>query len=227
MIISLFCRTSMIVLTLAPLYATAQPATVDSRPLSPAQVALFMTPHMKNVVHPETLQYHFTRSGQNGFEDTVSERITTVHPDGTKAVSFDFLSGEHHKAFPGVDDFGGNPLLMLFLENDVQTMKDTLGVSAVYFRNRVRDAFVDKAVVTNTTYTVAGNVVPAQEVVVTPFADDQRLEKLPSVQAKSYRFVLSDSIPGGIATMQTNMPADAGRGIEAAGEKLEFTKVVP
>lgn len=227
MIISFLRHTSMIVLTLTPLCAMAQPAAEDTRPLSPAQTALFMTPHMKNVVHPETLQYHFTRFGQNGFEDTVSERITTVHPNGTKAVSFDFLSGEHHKAFPGVDDFGGNPLLMLFLENDVQTMKDTLGVSAVYFRNRVRDAFVDKAVITNTTYTIAGTPVPAQEVVITPFTDDSRLEKLPSVQAKSYRFVLSDAIPGGIAAIQTSMPADTERGIKASGEKLEFTQVVP
>lgn len=226
MVFSPFYRGFMLVLAVMPFSAAAQPVE-DARPLSPAQVALFMTPHMKNVEQPETLQYHFTRSGQNGFEDTVSERIITVHPDGTKAVSFDFLNGEHHKVFPGVDDFAGNPLLMLFLENDVQTMKDTLGVSAVYFRNRVRSAMVDKATISDITYTFAGQSVVGREVTVSPFTDDQRLEKLPSVQAKIYRFVLSDAVPGGIATIQTSMPADPARGIEASGEKLEFAKVVP
>ncbi len=221
-------RSSLVLLlATAPLSVAAQPADGDTRPLSPAQIALFMTPHMKNVDQPETLQYRFTRSGESGFEDTVSERIVTVHPDGTKQVSFDYLTGARHKFYPGVDDFSGNPLLMVFLESDVQTMQDTLGVSAAYFRDRVRGAMVDQAVVADVTYQLDGKSVPAREVTVRPFAHDQRLEKLPSVQAKTYRFVLCDAVPGGIATIQTSMPADPARGIAASGEKLEFKGVTP
>jgi len=36
--------------------------------------------------------------------------------------------------FPGVDDFHGNPLLMFFLEHDVQEMSAQFGVAAAYFR---------------------------------------------------------------------------------------------
>ena len=199
----------------------------DARPLSPAQVALFMTPHMKNIEHPETLQYSFTRDGASGFTDTVSERITSVHPDGSKAVSFEFFTGERRKPFPGVDDFSGNPLLMVFLENDVNTMRDTLGVSATYFRNRVREAMVDRATVAATTYTLDGKPVAAQEVTVQPFAGDQRFDRLPTVQAKTYRFILSDAVPGGLAEISTAMPADAAQDIPAAGEKIVFAGVAP
>ncbi len=207
--------------------ASAQPAAEDTRPLSPAQVALFMTPQLQNVGHPETLQYHFTRTGKDGFEDTVAEKIQAIHPDGTKQVSFNYLSGEHHKFYPAVDNFAGNPVLMVFLESDVQSMKDSLGVSATYFRNLVREAMVDHATIANTSFTLDGRAVPAREVTVQPFADVERLERLPTVQAKSYRFVLSDAVPGGIALMQTSMPADAASGIAASGETVAFQGVSP
>jgi hypothetical protein len=223
---SLFAGLTLLAM-LASQAASAQSPDHDTRPLSPAQIALFMTPHLKNVERPETLQYRFTRAGGSGFEDSVSEHILTIHPDGTKQISFNFLSGDHHKFYPGVDDFVGNPLLMIFLESDVQTMKDTLGVSAAYFRDRIRGALVDQAMIKDATYEQDGVALPAREVTVRPFADDQRLENLPSVQAKTYRFVLCEAIPGGIALMQTSMPADPTRGILAAGETLTFKGVTP
>ena len=216
-----------LLLALAAFPAAAQQTGEDSRPLSPAQRALFMTPHLKNVSQPETLQYEFTRTGKGGFDDTVLEHIKAIHPDGTKLVSFDYLSGDHRKPFPEIDDFAGNPLLMLFLETDVQNMRDTLRVSATYFRNHVREAMVDHATCKDVTYAYDGKALPAVEVTVQPFADDERLEHLPSVQAKTYRFVISDSVPGGIAEMQTSMPADPQRDIIASGEKLTFAKVAP
>ena len=219
--------TASIFLTFAVSAVRAADEHPDPRPLSPAQVALFMTPHMKNVDHPETLQYRFTRDGAGGFTDTVAEHVTTIHPDGSKAVSFDFLTGDHRKQYPGVDDFRGNPLLMLFLENDVTTMKDTLGVSATYFRNRVRQAMVDQATVTDTTYTLDGKAVPAQEITVQPFSHDERLEHLPSVQAKTYHFILSEAVPGGLAEISTEMPADAAKNIPAAGERVIYDGVTP
>ena len=207
--------------------ASAEDETPDPRPLSPAQTALFMTPHMKNVLNPETLRYRFTREGPGGFTDTVAERITEIHPDGTKAVSFDFLTGERHRQYPGVDGFAGNPLLMLFLESDVTTMKDTLGVSATYFRNRVREAMVDRATVTATTFMLDGQAVPATDVTVQPFAGDQRLERLPSVQAKTYHFILSDAVPGGLAEISTSMPANPAQDIPAVGESVVYAGVTP
>src|ERR1700733_4459791 len=85
----LACASPML-LALAALPARADDPPADPRPLSLAQITLFMTPHMKNVEHPETLQYRFTREGPGAFTDTVAEHIVTVHPNGTKLVSFDF-----------------------------------------------------------------------------------------------------------------------------------------
>ena len=74
--------------------ARAQGAPDDLRPLSPAQVALFETPHLRNVDHPETLDYGFTRQGPAGFTDKVALHVRRVNPDGTKSLAFDYLTGE-------------------------------------------------------------------------------------------------------------------------------------
>ena len=209
-----------------PLAIHAQPAGDDTRPLSAAQVALFMTPQLKNVEHPETLQYHYTQTGKEGFEDTVLEHILAVHPDGTKAINVEYLTGEHHRFYPGLDNFAGNPVLMLFLETDVQTMKQTVGISATYFRDVIREAMVNRAQVRDISYQFDGKPIAAREVSLQPFVGDARLEHLPSVQAKTYRIILSDAVPGGIALLQTSMPADPNSGVVASGDSLVFQGVV-
>ena len=212
-------------LAASPAYA-ADPAPAQP-PLSLAQMMLFMTPHMKNVDHPETLQYRFTREGPGAFTDTVTEHVVTVHPDGTKLVSFDFLTGDRHRPYPGVDNFSGNPLLMMFLQNDVDGMKDSVGIASSYFRDHFREAMVNDATVGDTTFSLDGKPVEAKEVVVKPYAHDDRLEQLPSVQAKEYRFVFSGAVPGGLAEISAATPADPAHSIPARSDRLVFSGVAP
>ena len=201
--------------------------TEDTRPLSPAQVLLFETPHMQNLSHPETLAYAYTRDGAAGFKDTVTLHIRQVNPDGTKDVSFDYLTGPRRIALPELDHFRGNPLLMVTLERDATEMKDQLGLSASYFRNRIREGFVSAADVAAGTYLLNGRKVAAQVVTVRPFAGDDRLERISQVQAKTYIFTLSDAVPGGIAEIRIAMPADARMGAPAFEQRTTFEKVQP
>src|SRR6185312_15277228 len=68
----------------------------DERPLSPAQIALFESNHLKEITRPAVLDYSFQhRGGEDGdFEDKVSADIRTVHEDGKKDVWVDFLTGK-------------------------------------------------------------------------------------------------------------------------------------
>jgi hypothetical protein len=203
---------------------TAEPRP-DGVPLSPAQTALFDTPHLRKIDHPETLLYAFDLAGPGAFTDKVAVEIVTVHPDGTKYVGFDYLTGAHHVFFPAVDPFSGNPLLMVFLEHDVREMKDQFGVAAAYFRNQVRAAFVDRAQVTDTRFDYAGQTVAAKQITVSPFQNDPRFEKLPALRNKLYTFVLSDAVPGELAELRAEMPADPESGQPAWSETLRFTGV--
>ncbi len=203
------------------------PQTEDTRPLSPAQVLLFETPHMQNLSHPETLAYAYTREGAGGFTDTVTLHIRQVNADGTKDVAFDYLTGPRRIAFPELDHFRGNPLLLVTLERDATEMKVQLGLSASYFRNKIREGFVSAATVRPGTYLLDGKEVPAQVVTVRPFAGDERLERISQVQAKTYTFTLSDAVPGGIAEIRIDMPADAQMGAPAFQQRTTFQDVQP
>lgn len=220
--------TAILTIASAVLPARAEgPPVEDTRPLSPAQIALFETPHLRNVDHAETLDYNFSRDGAAGFTDKIAIHVRKVNPDGTKSLSFDYLTGDRQVKFPELDNFRGNPLLMLTLERDVAEMKEQVGLSATYFRNKIREAFVTKATVTDATFTLDGKAVPSREVTVRPFEGDQRLERIPSLQAKSYTFVLADSVPGTFAEIRIGTPADVAMAAPAFNQRTIFTGVEP
>ncbi len=202
----------------------AQAPAEDTRPLSPAQQALFETPHLQNVTRPGTLDYSYTRGGM---ADRVAVHVRQVNADGTKNLSFDYLSGPNQVQFPALDHFRGNPLLMLTLERDVLQMKEAVGLSTSYFRNKVRESFVTAATVRDATFTLDGAAVPAQEITVQPFAGDQRLTHIPSLQAKTYVFVLAPAVPGTLAEIRISTPADATMKTEAVQQRTVFTGVSP
>jgi hypothetical protein len=220
-------KTALLGAALALLGSAAASAADADKPLSPAQTALFETPHLKAIDHPETLEYQFQRAGIDPFTDTVTVHIDKIHPDGTKYVSFDFLSGEHHVFYPAVDNFRGNPLLMLFLEHDVQEMKQQIGVAAAYFRDHVRDAFIDHATIADSTVEIDGKTLPARRITLKPFADDPRFEKLPAVQGKTYSFVLSDQVPGQLQTLEVDIPADPESKAPAWSERITYAGEKP
>lgn len=196
-------------------------------PLSPAQAALFDTPHLSNITHPETLAYEFVRTGPGAYTDSVTERIETIHPDGSKYVDFAFLTKEHRIFFPAVDDFRGNPLLMLFLEHDVRDMRDRTGIAATYYQNRIREAFLNGARITKTEVTLAGKTLPAQEITLEPFADNPRFANLPMIKGKTYHFVLAAGVPGMLDSMAVDEPGDAASGAPAMSETLRFVGEQP
>ena len=198
-------------------------------PLSPAQIALFESDHLKSITKPVRLDYAFEhRGGAGDFTDKVSETIRAVHEDGGKDVAVEFLSGEHQTNFPQVNGFHGNPVLMYFLEHDVVELRQATGGAATYFRNRIRRAFLDGADVHPTEVTVDGKTQAATEIVITPFRNDAQIARFPGVADKRYRFVLCDAVPGTIYQISTSVPKPAaaltGDAVPAAfGESMTYS----
>ncbi len=180
----------------------------DAVPLSEAEIALFKTDHLKNVDHPETLEYRFEQksAGDTGYTDRVDLVIKEVHGDGTKEVYPDFLTGPHHVNNDPVVNATGNPLLLCFLEREVKQLSATTGGSKLYFQKRIRLAFVDKMTRQDIKITYNGKSVPAVSYTMTPFIGDEMISKFPDVEQKSYLFVLSDAVPGMIYEIQAKTP---------------------
>lgn len=219
-------RTALMLLALSSA-AVAQPAAEDTRPLSPAQLALFETPHLSNVTKPETLNYTIERTGVAPFTDTIAVRVKAVNGDGTKDLSFDYETGTRQVRYPELDGFHGNPLLMLALEQDVKQMHDAVGLSRTYFRNRIRESFVTDASIDKAEFRLDGVPVPARAITVQPFRTDKRLSRIPSLQEKKYIFVLADAVPGMLAEIRIETPHDAKMDIPAIEERTVFDKVSP
>jgi hypothetical protein len=203
---------SMLALLAASAGSQAAEPERDTRPLSPAQVALFETDHLKMIEHAKRLEYRFTRETTDA--DGIADRIALdLRPrgDGGKDVFANFLSGERHKDFPPLIGFHGNPLVMYFLERDVEEMRRETGGAAVYFRNRIRNALVDQAQLRAVEVERDGKALRATEITLHPFRNDARLGAYPGLQAKRYRFVLSDAVPGSLYEIGLEVPGETGQ----------------
>ncbi len=178
---------------------------------SRAQILLFDTPHLENVTTPLTLSYDFRqRGGGAGFEDKVDLIVTEILPDGRRNLEFRFLSGERKRVFQPISGFSGNPLVMLFLQWDVDQMKEATGGSARYFRNRIRYAFYDRAELEEVEIELAGKALAATRVTIRPFAGDPLRDRFPDYEQKYYEFVMAPEVPGGIYRIKAVTPAAEG-----------------
>jgi len=175
---------------------------------SAAQRAIFKTPHLANITQPVTLRYTYQHQGtlEQAFDDVVDVIVTKVMPDGGRDVSFNFLSDKHHQDFPTIEGFHGNPVIMMFLEHDVAGLSSQTGGSVLYFRNRIRDAFVDRATTEETTVAFGGKEVPATHITLQPFLQDPMRERFEKFAEKTYEFYLAPDVPGGVYSIRVLTP---------------------
>ena len=190
-------------------------------PLNQAQVLIFMGDHLNNVSAGQTITYSFTSraNDQEEIKDEVRVKVTGMAEDGGRDLEFEFLSGERRVPFPSAQGYKGNPVTIQFLERDVRDMALAAGGSSNYFRNRVRNAFIDPQI-RNIQVPYRDTNISATEIVVTPFAQDQRAkEELSEIRNKSYRFIFSADVPGGLYMIHTAVPGETGPKLE---EELKF-----
>jgi opacity protein-like surface antigen len=217
------CLAGIVLATLAPAAAAAQP-------VSQAETMLFETDHLERVQAPAALLYAFRKTSnvEPGFSDDV--RLDLAESKGKKKVSLQFLSGERKRDIPAVDDAHGNPVLLGFLERDIAEMKRLTGGSANYFRKRIRMALAEAAQVTREPITYGGKKLDGQAVRIQPYLNDPMQARFEKYVGKTYTFVVSDQVPGGVYQLRTsvgNAPAAAA----AAGsppvieESLTLVKV--
>ena len=159
------------------------------------------------------LEYSFRREAADA-ADSYRDRVDVdVRPrgDGAKDIWTEFLTGDNRLAAPPLMGFHGNPVIMFFLEHDVVEMNRLTGGTATYFRNRIRQAFVDKAEVRPIAVERGGQSVSATEITLTPFKADEHLAVFPGLADKRYRFVLSDAVPGKVLEIETAAQSSSGQ----------------
>lgn len=173
---------------------------------------LFEAKHFEALPAGTVLSYRYARETADparlgeGFTDDI--RMTVAAPDvaGDRSVAVEMFTGARRRAagpFPGMV---GNPLLILFLEADVAAMEKLVGGNPRYLKNKIRAAFRDGGTVEPVTVTIDGVAHAAEKVTLKPFADDAHRAELGAFVEKTYEFVVSDEVPGGLVELRTFTP---------------------
>ncbi|WP_156648809.1 hypothetical protein [Massilia sp. Leaf139] len=188
----------------------ALPAGASAQPVSAAETLLFETDHLALMKVPATLVYEFRK--QSNVEPAFTDKVEldVSRDKGQVHAVLRFLSGERRRALPEADDAHGNPVLLGFLEHDIAEMKRLTGGSVTYFRKRIRMALADGAQVTPQRITWQGKTIEAQAIRIQPYLDDPLHARFEKYVRKTYTFVLSDGVPGGIYQVSTSL-ANAGQ----------------
>lgn len=175
--------------------------------LSAAEKALFMTRQLGNVTPPATLRYTFRKSGslEEGFDDHVALALSAQAGGGCCNASGQFLSGTRRLSLPEVEGAQGNPVILYFLERDIREMNRLTKGSQNYFRKRIRMAVFQGATLRPVSLRYKGREVAGQEIAITPYLDDPNRFRYEKLAGKTYRFLLSDAVPGGVYGIRTQI----------------------
>jgi hypothetical protein len=201
------------------------PSPPHAQPLSPAQIALFETPHLAKLAAPMRLEYGFLREeeGKAPVEDRIRLDIRpSAEGSGGHDVVPEFLTGARNLPYPPARGFRGNPLLLFALDRDARELAAATGGSMHWFRQRIRQAFAESAELRSAEAELDGAQVAATEINLVPFTGEPRALQY---QNRRYVFLLADAVPGAIHSITTDTPASAGGG--AVRERIAFRTAVP
>ena len=193
----------------------------DKQDFSQAERLLFMTPHLKGLRPPSTLRYALHKSGslEAGFDDTVAVALTAGPNGACCNSSAEFMTGARRLPLPDVDGADGNPVVMYFLEHDIREMQRLTKGSQNHFRKRIRMAIYAGAQVSAVKLPFKGRQIAGTLVAFSPYLDDPNRARFEKLARKEYRFYLSESVPGGVYAIRTQI-ADASPGATAATPPL-------
>jgi hypothetical protein len=192
----------------------------DPSQFSQAEKLVFTDNHLANVKASSGLHYSFVKSGalEPGFQDEVR-----VELDRSRKVQGSFLTGERAVRLPEIELPEANPVILYFLEHDIRDMERLTKGKSAYFRKRIRMAMVDEAKVRDTTVSLNGRTLPAQEVTLSPYQTDPARSRYERFSNKRYVFVLAKDVPGGVYQIRSVMAGAQASDPAMIEEVMTFT----
>jgi hypothetical protein len=191
--------------------------------------AVFDARLLADVKEPATFHYRFELRGESIEEPYSSPAVMEVReiaPSGEKQVFFDLFEGEARRTFGPQTATSLNPLVLVFLQFDVNEMGNLTGGSPGYFQQQIRKAFNEEGLTDKISVEIDGRTVEAVRVRMQPFHDDPNIERFPAFRDKTYEFVVADGVPGGLVRIAAST-ADPKTGDIVIEKSLTFERVDP
>ncbi len=168
--------------------------------LSSANRALFVNDNLNNITEPSQIHYKFVKTStyEDDFQGDVTLNIRKIDPvTNRKDLTFRYLKGRNRVRFVPQLGVKSNPLFILFLERDAREMQRITGGNALFFRTRIRHGIAAADAVA-VQFPFEGKSVDGLKIEVQPFADAELSRRFPKYREKTYTFLLSEAVPGGI-----------------------------
>ena len=227
-------RTLLLALILggsAAVMATEEAA--DEVELSEAETRVWMTDQLRSVSRTMRLVYSFEKSGtlEPGFTDEVNFVIDKINPDGTKAASLEFFSGERRFPVPSVESTSVNPVIKVYMQGDVYEMNrltDPDGGARErwrYFQRRIKFALAETAVVEPTRFEFDGGSWAGHEIRFQPYVNDPKRELFERLANKTYSIIVSDELPGYVYRIETRVPGPEPEAEPLLREVLQLVRI--
>ena len=197
----------------------------SAQPISAAETLLFQSNQWHHVHAPVALRYAYKKVSriEPGFDDEVRVDVSKINPDGSAAVSMQFLTGSRNLKIADLENAQANPALLGFLERDIAEMKRLTGGTTNYFRKRIRMALADGAQMRPVTFSYGGQRLQGQEVSVQPYLDDPLHARFEDYVDKRYVFVLSEQVAGGLYQIRTSSTGGGKRAQPQDPTQMEET----
>ena len=189
-------------------------AGVAFEDLNEAQSLIYDRAHLATLSAGDEVVYRYAANlGEGGaIEDTARLQIEGETDAERRDVTLDFLSDERRLALPRFDGYRGNPVLIAMLEHIAQSLGQTSGGGALYFRNRIRDGIAGESAVIEPGSTAFGEAdIETTSLAFEPFRGDAYLGARPGFGNARFRIVFSDDVPGGVVSVaaSSGAPSDA------------------
>lgn len=178
---------------------------------------------------PVTLRYHYEMRGR-GIDPPFTSQADMMVENGTipgeKTVNFDMFAGADRRLYGPLKASTQNPMILVFLQRDVQTMGGLTGGAANYFQQQLRRAFNRSTAITRETVEHDGRSLEVTRAVLVPFADDPSIDRFPQFADKVYEFWVTPELPGGLYRISSSTP-DVETGDLILEESFTFERVLP
>jgi len=188
--------------------SAAEAPVVPEEPVSEAERLLWLTDQVTTLPVGTLLRYRYDAKSfdEDPIEDEVDLEIISVNEDGSRGASVYFFTGDRNRNVEPFERSRGNPVLGIYLQDDVYRLEERAGGSWRYFHRKVKKALAHDATIEDIVVDFDGRKVPARRVSFQPFQYDELRDRFEEMADKRYSIIVSDQIPGSLYEIHTLVP---------------------
>jgi len=185
------------------------PESQQEEPVSEAERLLWLSDQVTNVEPGTLLRYRYEGRfvDEDPVDDEVDLEVLAINEDGSRKASTYFFTGDRNRYVAPHEGVTGNPVLGVYLQEDVYGMEELTEGSWRYFHRRVKKALAHDAAIEDVEVEFEGRKVPAKRVTIEPYLYDEQRDQFEDYAEKRYEIVLSEAVPGTLYEIHTVVPA--------------------